>query len=140
MSAISIKKREIIEQQLNLALKLFFDDQDLLCVITLAGAAEEILGKTISNSGRKPSLERNYWEFNLFQKHLRDLGVTETIKKEYISKENEARNHMKHQMGCDEVTIDVKQEAKMLLKRALDNYKLLYKTNHKLQAEFTKFE
>jgi len=45
MEKIKIKKLDIALNHLQMAIDMFLRNQDLLCVLTLAGAAEEILGQ-----------------------------------------------------------------------------------------------
>lgn len=45
MSAESYDSLSIAKAQLDTAIRLYFEAEDLFSVITLAGAAEEILGK-----------------------------------------------------------------------------------------------
>ena len=50
-------KQSIALAQLETALRLFSVGEDLISVITLAGAAEEILGKLVKSQGRDNSLD-----------------------------------------------------------------------------------
>lgn len=51
---MTIHKKEVAHRQLETAIDLFFAKGDLLAVITLAGAAEEILGRFLQRED-KPS-------------------------------------------------------------------------------------
>lgn len=42
--------------QMERALRLFLDEGDYICAITLAGAGEEILGRLLEESGRQHAL------------------------------------------------------------------------------------
>ncbi len=50
-AAVDVSKLDIATRQLKRALEFFLDDNDLICSITLAGAAEEILGKLLEKQG-----------------------------------------------------------------------------------------
>jgi len=47
---------EIAQCQLEMALKIYFEDGDYISALTLAGAAEEILGKKAKESGVRNAL------------------------------------------------------------------------------------
>lgn len=46
-----LHKAEIARRQIEVAAELFFSGGDFLAVVTLSGAAEEILGKLIKRNG-----------------------------------------------------------------------------------------
>ncbi len=62
MESITIKsvqtytKQEIAELQLDRAICIFLDEQDFISAITLAGAAEEILGELLELQGKTSAL------------------------------------------------------------------------------------
>ena len=49
----------VCEHQLNKAIELFLDEEDYYCSATLAGAAEEILGALLSESGKEHTLQNS---------------------------------------------------------------------------------
>jgi hypothetical protein len=57
MAVLRLHKREIAQKQLETALCLDSEGRDPLSVITLAGAAEEILGKLLACDGRPNALQ-----------------------------------------------------------------------------------
>lgn len=62
MNIEKFHKQEIAAKQLETALRLFFAGGDLFSVITLAGAAEEILGQLLKQREGKPSRFRSVLE------------------------------------------------------------------------------
>ena len=54
LSTIGINKYlKIAKEQLETALRLYFEQRDYYSAITLAGAAEEILGKMLNHNGEE---------------------------------------------------------------------------------------
>jgi hypothetical protein len=49
-------KLQLAEHQLERALKLFLEEKDYVCAITLAGVSEEILGKLLEKDGKEHAL------------------------------------------------------------------------------------
>lgn len=79
----------LAKEQLNTALDLFLDHRNYSCAITLAGAAEEIFGRALTNKGGKSVLDSSYE--SMAELH-RMLHGTELNKKGFVSKENLARD------------------------------------------------
>ena len=122
MKNISYKKRDIAIKQLETAIRLYEEQLDPFSVITLAGAAEEILGKCVRASGKVNSLdtlEKVASEIQRIEGEQRPVKVA--------WRANYARNHSKHwdEAEGDSVSIDAWQEARDMLTRATDNYWLL---------------
>jgi hypothetical protein len=110
-------KLEVAEHQLERALKLFLDEKDYVCAITLAGASEEILGKLLEKDGKEHSL-------GSFVKACvaagRMLHGEEWSQKEFAQMANAFRNDLKHYTGGETVTVP-RQAAIEILDRAIDN-------------------
>ena len=104
MEIRSYQKREIALSQLETALGLYFADGDLFSVVTLAGAAEEILAQVASAS-------RGRTRVSIFE----------------ILRLTPARNEMRPLRHEDDDTVhmDLRQEAVFLLGRAIENYRTL---------------
>ena len=101
-------KEEIALNLIETSLSLFFAEADLFSVITLAGAAEEILGQLLhSESGNLGLLGI----FSPVLDILRPAGRKEPKKERPLSHETSAYVHM-----------DLYQEALFLLGRAIDDY------------------
>ena len=118
---VTIRKLDIAVKQLETAIDVFVDRGDYICSITLAGAAEEILGKLIERNGKHPSVDELCASLILKYaptadaKHIRD---------QYL---NKARNSLKHanHVNEDEIEIEVEQEAMSMIIRALNNLVVL---------------
>lgn len=129
-------KRDIALTQLESALRLFREGDDYFSVLTLAGAAEEILGKLLSSSGRQNALDDLTSGSVLVYKHL--FGE-EAGAKEFAIRANRARNASKHlKAGGPTITLDIRYEAKSMLNRAIDNYWLLEESLTPAMEHFTR--
>ena len=103
-------------------------------MITLAGAAEEMLGKLAETQDHEPALSKaTRRKLDLH----REVWKEEGAEKEYVQIQNEARNEMKHLCSGADVTLDLEEEAGSLISRALENYRLCFGAHH---AEFFRFE
>lgn len=110
-------------RQLETALRLFREADDLYAVITLAGAAEEILGKLVAKGGGDPSVTSLAQAAAAIHKHL--FGE-EAKTKDYVDRANRARNAVKHLDAGGWLTeFDAREEAVDMLNRAIDNHWLL---------------
>jgi hypothetical protein len=134
MWARKLLKTQIAESQLLQAIRLFCSGEDFVSSITLAGAAEEILGRLLEQSGQTSALRQKVNE--LCQMHHEFFG-SPAAPKDYYELQNHARNEMKHLLKKDEVWIDVEEAAVRLIDRAIENYKSL--TRGSLPA-FDEFE
>ncbi len=132
----SYERRQIAKIQLETALRLYFEGKDFFSVLTLAGAAEEILGRLVEARGGECSLvsltnamSRIYWlEFN------EDLPP-----KAFAERANRARNALKHLDRSDTspIVLDIEQEAADMLDRAVTNY---WSVNDRLTESMQRFE
>lgn len=109
-------KSEIALKQLETAIDLFLKEE-YVCAITLAGAAEEILGKLVQRKG-KQSLYK-VLASGLIEKYELSINEKELIDK-YL---NFARNTLKHANATDEdeIELEVQTEAISLIVRAITN-------------------
>lgn len=117
----TINKLEVAVAQLETALELFFSNSCRISVTTLAGAAEEILGRYLEIKGGETALAERVRIVCLL--HKRRCGATPKhapIK----AMANFAKNSFKHMdLEADfEITVDVEEEAIDMLNRAIDNY------------------
>lgn len=112
-----LHKAEIARRQIEVAADLFFSGGDFLAVVTLSGAAEEILGKLIKRNGETAMIDK-----------LIELDKELTGGRSYaiINKEiNGIRNALKHANDPAEDEIEVEpSEAIAMLSRAVVNYVL----------------
>jgi hypothetical protein len=118
LSSMKLHKIEIARRQIEVAAELFFSERDFLAVVTLAGAAEEILGSLIRRAGEPAMIDR-----------LLELDKRLTGGRSYsvVNKEiNGIRNALKHANDPFEDEIEVETgEAISMLSRAVVNYVLL---------------
>jgi len=121
MTKLPYKKRDAAIQQLETAIRLYHESNDPFSVITLAGAAEEILGQLVKASGNTNSLE----VLNSTALAIQRLEGEEKPR-DVIDRANYARNNLKHlALPDDNFSIDAWEEATDMLTRATDNYWLL---------------
>lgn len=111
-------KREVAAHQLERALRLFLDENDYVCAITLAGASEEILGKLLEKSCQEYAL-------GSFVKACVTIGKSihgkEWPPKKFVTMSNEFRDSLKHITDGQVVTVP-KEAAVEILDRAIENY------------------
>ena len=115
------EKLDVGREQLEVALRLFFEGKEYFAVITLAGAAEELLGAYLKLKGQATSLE------DLVKGAVRishALPGTASRPKDIFQVANFARNASKHMNdeADSHMRIYVKRDATDLLNRAVDNY------------------
>ena len=114
-NVVRLHKIEIARRQIEVAAELFFAEQDFLAVITLAGAAEEILGKLLRRTGETAMIDH----LVELDKRLSGGRSFEVVKKEV----NGIRNALKHASNPSEDEIEVNSgEAIAMLGRAVVNY------------------
>jgi hypothetical protein len=104
-------KNEIAFHQIETALRLFFEEGDLFSIITLAGAAEEILGQLLQEKDRNSGLA------GLF------TSIFEIMRPK--SRKNEEDSEFLRHETDDHVHMDPYREAVFLLGRAIDDYQTL---------------
>jgi hypothetical protein len=114
-------RRDVAVQQLETALRLYFEGRDFYSVITLAGAADTILAQMLRIEGKEPRLE----ELKKATVEIaRSLLGQEVSPKWVADRANLARNALKH-WDPDQpvrVSFDAKEEATDMLDRAVTNY------------------
>jgi hypothetical protein len=114
-------KRDIAVHQLDRAIRLVLDEKDAICAVTLAGAAEEILGKLVSLEGKKHSLQGFIDECLALGRLQRG---EEWKPKDFADIANYFRNELKHySQGSDIAVTD--EAACDLIDRAAENLWLL---------------
>lgn len=98
---------------------LYLDGADYLSAITLAGAAEEPLGKLVEKAGGKNRLASESSAVCAIHLQLFDEPLE---RQDAIAVINLARNSLKHLGGGEDFDIDPKDEAYQIIDRALGNY------------------
>jgi hypothetical protein len=109
---------------------LLLKEGDFICALTLAGAAEEILGKMVARKGRSTAMEdfavrdRQLWEWAA-KKEPRLKIPTET---EFRQGLNRLRNEFKHNDAGKNSRVSgiFEYEAEEMLFRCIRNYLKLY--------------
>lgn len=127
-------KVELAKTQLNKAIALFLSEHDFVCALTLAGAAEEILGRSLQARGDKNSLQSKYEAL----KPVRDMfGSDQKGWQHFANEENYAKNSVKHMSDDSEmVSLDLEAAACWMIVRACDNYERLGFERTPLMLEF----
>ncbi len=112
-------KTDVARAQIETAVALFLSDTDFVSAISLAGAAEDILGALLRRSGQKSMLE------NLHNWYQETTG-TQISFKDFAGDANFTRNTLKHATEATEDHIEVyRWEAVQMLMRALFNWKAM---------------
>jgi hypothetical protein len=124
--ASGFQKRELAIKQLRRAVQLF-NQADFVCAGTLAGAAEEILGRMARKRADTTALDgdMHFWS------QVADMvGKPPPGRKKIVDAHNRIRNQLKHNESGDNewVTADFEFEAQDLIDRAIRNYWLAYDT------------
>ena len=115
-----LAKLDAAKIQLEAAIELHLDKASFIPAITLAGAAEEILGKALP-AGQQTAKQK------LSQALLTKYQLTITEKELNDQYLNKTRNHLKHfgDSGATHVDIEPETESLNMLARALTNYIML---------------
>ena len=114
-------KQLIALTQLETALRLFAEGKDFYSVVTLAGAADEILGKLLEQRGGVTALASLTRASIAIHIQVHGKPATE---KSFADRANLARNALKHLQagGAPTVNLDIREEAEDMLDRAISNY------------------
>ncbi len=116
-------RKEIATEQLKTAVSLFLNNKDLSSVITLAGAASNILTQLVRNCGEEPFIDYACRVHNSIK------GSTPQRKKynHYIDRILGVSVHKHMSDSCpDTVELDLQQCAVDALTRAITDYTKLY--------------
>lgn len=114
----TLTKTEVAAHQLERALRVFLDEADYVCAITLAGASEEILGKLLEKSGKEHSLGSFV---NACVAIGKNVHGEEWSLKVFVTMANEFRDGLKHYTDGQPITVP-REAAVEILNRAIDNY------------------
>jgi hypothetical protein len=121
MAQAEYGKFDIAVSQLEAALQLYFAGGDRFPVITLAGAAEEILGRELQSRDQSNALDTDKAATSAISKALFGRSVAPNVVARLA---NRARNEIKHMDpgGARTVVMDPEDEANAILDRAILNY------------------
>ena len=117
---MKLTKRRIALIQLEQSVKLL-SEGDAVSALTLAGAAEEILGRAAARKGHRPRVEvLAAWVGSLCDY----LKKPRPSVKELVRDQNQPRNHLKHQDDGRSIYVDYnwRFEAEEMILRAMYNY------------------
>ncbi|MCZ4311884.1 hypothetical protein O4H66_00565 [Comamonadaceae bacterium G21597-S1] len=119
MEIATFTAEHIAQHQLLSAIQLWHS-ADYLSALTLAGAADEILGKRL----RKLGLESSFDQLkSLVVTLARSAGETDpNIDKLVGELLNDTRNALKHYAGDEAIEIDIRDDCTEMLERAISNY------------------
>lgn len=132
MTTVQLTKFQIAERQLAVAIELFCA-HDPLPAITLAGAAEEILGKLVWDGGQLSALDEEVKDrCDLYQTVFGHAGDP----KVFVDLMNTPRNELKHRMSGAPVELNLDEEAVNLIQRAIDNFQKLQPGPNPLFRQF----
>lgn len=121
---------EIAHIQLERSVDLFLVAKDYVSALTLAGAAEEILGKLLNKAGRQ------HWLDEILDGALEALGFVDEhagspeamkARREVATLANFHKNRFKHFSDDDPVSFPVDVVAAEMIDRAISNYRELTK-------------
>lgn len=112
----------------------YLDGKEYPAVVTLAGAAEEVLGKMANANGLEPSLKRTVRE--LLETYKAVWGH-EAKEGDFADLRNRVRNELKHFCSGKDVEADYEHEAGSMLTRALENFLLCTGSRHPRHYAFT---
>ena len=119
---MTLTKREVAVRQLDQAIRLFLEG-DYLSSLTLAGAAEEILGSLCERAGKPVAIEK------IIAFHWKDTDPALSDgdrKKILLGVLNRARNAVKHANNPDEATFDLEPDfAPQMIMRAMPMARIL---------------
>ena len=143
-----LTKRRIALIQLEQSLNLL-EAGDPVSALTLAGAAEEILGRMASRKGHEPRVEYNADWLGSFYDWAKK---TRPSKKQLIAILNTTRNHLKHQNNGRNIRVEAnfQFEAEEMILRCIFNHfkafgcypaatRLTKQSAWKMRANFTSY-
>jgi hypothetical protein len=121
---------EIAHRQLERSIDLFMRAKDYVSALTLAGAAEEILGKLLHREGRQ------HWLDEILDGAIEALGFVDEdadspearkARKDIADLANFYKNRFKHFSEEDKISLAVDVKAAEMIDRAISNYWALTK-------------
>lgn len=118
--AETFRKSDVAIIQLTQAIELFLQ-QNFICSLTLAGAAESILAGLVVSDGKRPSHEVSYDLMRTFRAVLDlDPAIEQTSKSSIFKVWNSGRNRLKHHDQSDDTDFEMNDcdEAYWMIRRA----------------------
>ncbi|MEI8624197.1 hypothetical protein P4S67_07330 [Pseudoalteromonas sp. B137] len=121
-----IDKSEIADEYLEQGIECFLDQKRYASALHLAGAAQDI-NESLIKSDRQQDFQRVVVDY--FEKTLPQTSDVNFDKNEFLKKERNARNAVKHMDGSKDryISINLESEAFSALNNALMNSLFLHK-------------
>ena len=107
----------------------------MISAITLAGAAEEILGNIVRQAGKSNALDDTLDILCYIHKAVFEEDPN---RKEYVDLRNGIRNEFKHLCSGKSLEVNLDKEAGELIDRAIKNYQALFPGIYPRFNEFEK--
>ena len=136
MEQITHNKVNLAIEQLEVSLSLFLAGKSYVSALTLAGAAEEILGMAAKIKNIENSLQESYRIY--CTPELAWINPSKTWKEFTTTGKNKVKNAVKHVSDVHDLTFqaNIQDEALWMLVRATDNYNRLGFKPTNLMHEF----
>ena len=125
-------KRRLAEIQIFRAIKLLEEENDPVSALTLAGAAEEILGNLLRAKGQKSAYDcvvgwnEEMWAFAAAKAKEQGHALYVPDLKEIKQRANRTRNELKHLCDGKPVKAYYRWDAEEMIARAISNYNCLW--------------
>ena len=118
-------KISLAVEQLETAIALFINDRNFCSALTLAGAAEEILGQALKIRGIENSLQEAFRTYH--DSDFAWIHQPKTWSEFTTGGKNRVRNAIKHARDIEDLTVsaDMEDEALWMIVRATDNFQRL---------------
>lgn len=137
MAEVTHLRVDLAVEELQVAIELFLSGRSDVAALTLAGAAEEILGQAVKLQGGQNALQQHF-EIASSVHHAR--GRTLLKWQTFVDGENYARNAAKHMKEAGQtMTVDVRRAAQWMIVRAVTNYDCLGLLQTELMLAFGKW-
>jgi len=133
----TLSNLQIAERQLDRAIWLFFFEKDFVSALTLAGAAEEILGKLLKIEKKRSHALESLINGALILNGVPSGHADEAkSRKELSNMVNYFKNRLKHYNDEGSLTFSVDYYAAEVIDRASTNYFLYTGNETKLMEKF----
>jgi hypothetical protein len=126
VKTVDINKSRIAVIQLRKAIQLY-NKRDFICAVTLAGAADDILGGLAFHRHGYNTLDNNKWFWDeIAQEFSKDKPSKNKIKKV----NNKVKNNLKHHDNSVDIVVsaDFEFEAQCIIDSAIRNYWIAFDT------------
>lgn len=113
---------DLAKEQIEIAIYLFLELKSYASALTLAGAAEAVIGAELKRKGKQLALD---WKYENVASFHKKLYGDDLIKKKFIAEENHVRDALKHFDRTDDpnITCDLPDVSLWMIVRACENAK-----------------